>query len=68
LPPELRHEGPDASSASNPFFHGDLTLEELGNKYVRHVLDRVNGNKTKAADILGISRLTLREKLKKSDS
>ena len=66
LPPELRRETPGSSFASNPFSHGDLTLEELGNKYIRHVLDRVNGNKTNASEILGISRLTLREKLKKS--
>lgn len=68
LPPGLRNEGPDASFVPDSFFYRDMTLDEVGNKYIRHVLDRVNGNKTRAAGILGISRLTLREKLKKSGS
>lgn len=41
------------------------TLEEVETDYVRNVLQSVNGNKTKAAQILGIDRKTLREKLKK---
>ena len=32
---------------------------------IRHVLARVGGNKTKAAEILGVDRKTLREKLKR---
>ena len=41
------------------------TLVEVEAEYIRNVLASVNGNKTKAAEILGIDRKTLREKLKK---
>lgn len=41
------------------------TLEEVENEYILNVLADVNDNKTHAAEILGIDRKTLREKLKK---
>jgi DNA-binding NtrC family response regulator len=41
------------------------TLEEVENEYILNVLADVNNNKTHAAEILGIDRKTLREKLKK---
>jgi DNA-binding NtrC family response regulator len=41
------------------------TLAEVESEYIRNVLASVNGNKTKAAEILGIDRKTLREKLTK---
>jgi len=40
------------------------TLAEVEAEYIRNVLGSVNGNKTRAAEILGIDRKTLREKLK----
>lgn len=40
------------------------SLAEVECEYVRNVLSSVDGNKTKAAKILGIDRKTLREKLK----
>jgi DNA-binding NtrC family response regulator len=40
------------------------TLAEVEAEYIRHVLASVDGNKTRAAEILGIDRKTLREKLK----
>lgn len=42
------------------------TLTEVEADYIRNVLESVGGNKTKAAKILGIARITLREKLKES--
>jgi DNA-binding NtrC family response regulator len=42
----------------------DRTLAEVETEYIRNVLESVNGNKTRAAEILGIDRKTLREKLK----
>jgi DNA-binding NtrC family response regulator len=39
-------------------------LAEMERQYIKEVLAAVNGNKTKAAEILGIDRKTLREKLK----
>jgi two-component system response regulator HydG len=41
------------------------TLAEVEAEYIRNVLAMVEGNKTKAAEILGIDRKTLREKLNK---
>jgi DNA-binding NtrC family response regulator len=41
-----------------------VTLEDMERKYIREVLSSVNDNKTLASKILGISRTTLREKLK----
>ncbi len=44
------------------------TLAEVEAEYIRNVLASVNGNKTRAAEILGIDRKTLREKLSKMGS
>ncbi|HPA45763.1 MAG TPA: sigma-54 dependent transcriptional regulator [bacterium] len=40
------------------------TLAEVEVEYIRNVLASVHGNKTKAAQILGIDRKTLRDKIK----
>ncbi|MGH7495930.1 MAG: sigma-54-dependent transcriptional regulator [bacterium] len=40
------------------------TLAEVEVEHIRNVLANVDGNKTRAAEILGIDRKTLREKLK----
>ncbi|MDZ7310406.1 MAG: sigma-54 dependent transcriptional regulator [candidate division KSB1 bacterium] len=40
------------------------TLAEMEAEHIRNVLASVNGNKTRAAEILGIDRKTLREKLR----
>jgi len=40
------------------------SLAEVETEHIRNVLASVDGNKTKAAEILGIDRKTLREKLK----
>ncbi|HNR31096.1 MAG TPA: sigma-54 dependent transcriptional regulator, partial [Candidatus Hydrogenedentes bacterium] len=44
----------------------DRTLAEVEAEYVSNVLASVGGNKTRAAEILGIDRKTLREKLRLS--
>lgn len=41
------------------------TLADVEAEHIRDVLASVGGNKTKAAQILGIDRKTLREKMKK---
>ncbi len=42
----------------------DRTLAEVEAEYIRNVVASVEGNRTRAAEILGIDRKTLREKLK----
>jgi DNA-binding NtrC family response regulator len=59
LPPEYR---PAAGSPEERLTHAH-TLEALERAHIQRVLSRVEGNKTKAAEILGISRQTLRSKL-----
>jgi DNA-binding protein Fis len=41
------------------------TLTEVEKEHIINVISLVKGNKTKAAEILGVDRKTLREKLKK---
>ena len=43
--------------------HAPRSLAEIERAYILHVIERVRGNKSKAAEILGISRQTLRKKL-----
>ena len=42
-----------------------LSLQELQNRHVARVLERVGGNRARAAEILGISRTTIYEMLSK---
>ncbi len=68
LPSEIR--GEEASSAEldradkflAPFF--PMTLREVEKIQIQKTLEQTRGNKSKAAGILGISRQTLREKIK----
>jgi DNA-binding NtrC family response regulator len=45
--------------------HGNKTLAEVEAEHIRGVLARTGDNKTRVAEILGIDRKTLREKLKR---
>ncbi len=44
-----------------------LTLDELEHAHIKQILELTGGNKTRAAQILGIARSTLNEKLKLYD-
>ena len=64
LPPELL--GKTAAAAPDGCDLGTLfpkPLADVEQAYILAVLERVGGNKTKAAEILGITRQTLRAKL-----
>ncbi|HOE28041.1 MAG TPA: sigma-54 dependent transcriptional regulator [candidate division Zixibacteria bacterium] len=58
LPALMRYSAPKEGGVAR-------RLAEVEGEYIRNVLARVGGNKTKAAEILGIDRKTLREKLKR---
>lgn len=47
------------------FSEEPLSLEELEKRYIRFILKRTKGKKTKAAELLGINRKTLGLKIKK---
>jgi two-component system response regulator AtoC len=63
--------GPEIHEADLPSFvrqssgHPLMSLEELERSYIAEVLDATRGKKSKAAQILGISRKTLLEKRKR---
>ena len=64
LPPEI--SGVRPAAASDPLDLGALfprALDEVGDLYIASVVKRVGGNKTKAAEILGITRQTLRQRM-----
>ena len=71
LPPRLSRRADTADDtlipvdAGNHLLDGDMlpSLRELGDRYVRFVVDRVDGNKRRAAALLGISRRTLYRRL-----
>lgn len=60
IPAYMKMSAP--APVSEPGFE---SLAQMERKYIQKVLHAVNDNKTKAAEILGIDRKTLREKLKK---
>lgn len=66
LPEELlrRSSSQPASGLSEEM----TTLKEAEVRHIKKILDMVNGNKSAASKILGISRLTLRKKLQNEDS
>ena len=43
------------------------TLDEVEAEHIRAVLNGAGGNQTRAAEILGIDRKTLREKMRRFD-
>ncbi len=56
LPESFRQRPPRLEA---PLFAGLPTLEEREKRYLRHVLAEVKGNRSRAAEVLGIDRRTL---------
>jgi len=56
LPPGFRER---KASLEEPLFTGLPTVEEMEKRYLRHVLAAVKGNRSRAAEVLGIDRRTL---------
>ncbi|MFW5740708.1 MAG: sigma-54 interaction domain-containing protein, partial [Myxococcota bacterium] len=68
---EVGHLPPDLTTMDLQTFRYDgeevKTLEELEREYIRWVLRRVGHNKTQAARLLGIDRVSLYRKLKRGE-
>lgn len=70
LPPVVRDETITQTTSDAPMSlpalwerllaHGVATLDEVELSYVRAVVARLNGNKTQAAEVLGVDRKTIR--------
>jgi DNA-binding NtrC family response regulator len=63
-------EHDDKTLFNEGVFNGSsfVTLDELEQAYISHVLNHSDGKKTHAAQILGIDKTTLWRKLKKSNA
>jgi DNA-binding NtrC family response regulator len=69
-PSELLGETSQAPPESCPPLQGNdalLSLEEVEQRHIRHVLDRLAGNYTRAAKVLGVSLSTLKRKLREQN-
>jgi DNA-binding NtrC family response regulator len=64
LPPEITRTAPATAVAGLLEQQPTLPLEEVERRYILRVLESTEGNKLKAAEILGIDRSTLHRKLK----
>jgi transcriptional regulator with PAS, ATPase and Fis domain len=64
LPAEVRGQAA-AGGREEPAERGLPTLEERERQYIQEVLGHTGGNKTRAAEILGIDRVSLWRKIKK---
>ncbi len=63
-PPPAAPEAPRAMpSAAAPYMEPGMTVEEMERRLILGTLDKVGNNRTKAAEMLGISIRTLRNKL-----
>jgi DNA-binding NtrC family response regulator len=62
LPPRIREADPSAVSVAGAA-ERRLSLRDLEKEYVKEVLRQAGGNKTRAAEILGMDRKTLYRKL-----
>jgi len=63
LPAYLRPEGGEPAAQGRTF----RTLKEVETEHIREILDAFGGNRTKAAEVLGVSVVTLWRKLKREN-
>ena len=64
-PPIIAAEIPTGAPEVSRSQGGLETLEEMEQRYIREVLASVSGNRSQAARVLGISRSTLQDKIRR---
>ena len=64
LPDSIRGSNPEDEPAAPPSFHRGKSLKEMEKEMILQTLEDTDGNRTRTAEILGISRRTLQMKLK----
>ncbi len=64
LPEALKDPDEDARSFQSPIFRPGTSLKEMEKEMILQTLQDTHGNRTRTAEILGISRRTLQMKLK----
>jgi DNA-binding NtrC family response regulator len=62
LPRDLRGAAPTLARRLDPEL---ISLEELERRHIKTVVEHCGGNRTRAAEILGIDRVSLWRKLKR---
>jgi DNA-binding NtrC family response regulator len=62
--PQRAPTAPGGSAAAAPYPFEDLSLEEVERRHIEHTILALGGQKTKAAEVLGINRTTLWKKLR----
>jgi two-component system response regulator HydG len=67
LPEKIRAYQPDRFMLGADRAEEILPLEAIQRRYIRHVLKLVDGNKSRAAKLLGVDRRTLYRKVDESD-
>ena len=63
--PDLREQDFSLKSRNGATIGGPRCLEDVEKEHILRVLDECGGNQTRAAEVLGIDRVTLHHKLKK---
>jgi DNA-binding NtrC family response regulator len=63
VPPEIRAPGAAPSPSGGEGYGADLPLDEVERRHILRVLDACGGNKTRAAEVLGITVRTLYNRL-----
>ncbi len=68
LPERISAFTPTKIAVFEPHAEDLPTLAQLEDRYIRHVLERVEGNKSRAAEILGLGRSTLYRRLERLEA
>ena len=63
--PDLREQDFTLKSRNGAITGGSRCLDDVEKEHILRVLDECSGNQTRAAEVLGIDRVTLHHKLKK---